>query len=78
MSSIRRLPLYLTWEMPEAARKRAGAGAALLVETGRAGLMVSVAPVFDGGAKVHEGALGDPTGHGGGEGATNSSRFSMY
>ena len=48
--------------------ERAGAGAALLVETGLAGLMASVAPIFDGGAKVHEGALGDPTGHGGGEG----------
>ena len=29
--------------------------------------MVSVAPVFDGCAEVHEGAFGDAAGHGGGE-----------
>ena len=65
---IRRLPLYLIREMPEAARKEAGAGTPLLVETWWAGLMVSVAPVCDGGAEVHEGALGDVFGDFGGEG----------
>ena len=48
--------------------ERAGAGTPLLVETWWAGLMVSVAPVSDGGAEVHEGALGDVFGDFGGEG----------
>ena len=47
--------------------ERAGTCTPLLVEPGRASLMVSVAPVFDGCAEVHEGAFGDAAGHGGGE-----------
>ena len=46
----------------------AGAGKTFLVETWRAGFMVSVAPVLDGGAKVHEGAFGDSAGYFGYEG----------
>ena len=46
----------------------AGAGKTFLVETWRAGFMVSVAPVLDGGAKVHEGAFGDSAGYCGYEG----------
>ena len=43
--------------------ERAGAGKTFLVETWWAGFMISVAPILDGGAEVHEGAFGDSAGY---------------